>query len=101
MKRLCLAVVLLGALGGQLPDAQSPPDLLQQMAEDPNPAVRRAVARSIDLTSELLTQLAEDPHPGVRREVARHPSATLELLAQLAEDQHPGVRAEAVLAMFP
>jgi hypothetical protein len=72
--------------GAAARDAQTPPYILQKLAQDAEGEVRRDVAQNLNTPSEVLARLAQDAETWVCGSVAANPSTPPELLAQLAED---------------
>ncbi len=77
----------------------TPPELLECLAADPEVAVRRAVARHPATPVEALETLAASPRLRERLAVARNESAPAELLCRLARD--PEARVRAAVARHP
>ena len=75
-----------------------PPDLLEHLAQDPAPEVRRAVADNPKATAELLHCLASDPDNRVVWNVADHVNTSDATLDLLAEHPHPYTRQ---LSIYP
>lgn len=69
-------------------------DQAKQLLQDPDPAVRRAVARRHDVQPEVLYYLAEDKVAEIRREVAANPCTPLKADLLLAGDENEDVRFE-------
>ncbi|WP_432116937.1 HEAT repeat domain-containing protein [Streptomyces sp. bgisy032] len=72
-----------------------PLEILQVLANDPDPKVRSMVASKRKLTPALLAGLATDPDESVRLAVARHKRAPKHVLEQLCTDSWEEVRAMA------
>ncbi|MCW5731605.1 MAG: DUF2336 domain-containing protein [Alphaproteobacteria bacterium] len=66
----------------------------KNLIQDPDPDIRRAVARRQDVRPEILYYLAEDKEPLVRREIAANPAAPLQADLLLASDEDDEVRYE-------
>ncbi|MBB4266784.1 DUF2336 domain-containing protein [Roseospira visakhapatnamensis] len=62
------------------------------LAADPDPAVRRTLARRTDLVPEVLYFLAEDQDPEVRRAIADNVSTPLKAFLLLTQDSDVDVR---------
>ena len=73
-----------------------PPDLLEFLARDPAPEVRRAVAENPKASAELLHSLAGDSDNLVVWHVAVHVNASDETLDLLAEHPHPYTRQKSI-----
>ncbi len=73
-------------------NAALPPDFVVLLAADPDPEVRREIARRGDLGTAERRALVGDRDPSVRRTVARHPDLGPEERAALAADADPQVR---------
>lgn len=80
-------------------DPNSPVDLLEQLASDPDLKVRQDVAKNPRTSLKALTILAADKSERVRVAVAEHSLCGPALLDQLAADPYWGLRA--VVAMHP
>ncbi|GAA2093155.1 hypothetical protein GCM10009759_19390 [Kitasatospora saccharophila] len=78
-----------------------PPDAVRTLAADPDPDVRRRMARHPALTPESMAALAADPDPVVRHRLAGHPDLTPALIDALAADPDPGVAARAAADPAP
>ena len=63
-----------------------PPEVLEALSADSDPAVRGVVARKRKASPELLARLARDPDSGVRNAVACNPSTPAEVLRSLLHD---------------
>lgn len=75
----------------RLPDADTPVEVLAEMARAPERALRQAVAEFEGAPPSLLDDLAQDIDVVVRRRVARNGSAPRQALLLLAGDADPGV----------
>lgn len=53
-------------------DYNTPPDVLAELAHNPDPAVRRAVAEHYRASKATLDELAHDPDPDVWRAAVRN-----------------------------
>lgn len=71
---------------------KTPPDILEDLAEDDVWRVRSGVARNHATPAHVLAKLAQDGDPVVRRGVAENPSASADVLAKLAQDIQQDVR---------
>ncbi len=78
-----------------------PPDAVRTLAADPDPEVRRLIARHPALTLALMADLAADPDPDVRHRLAGHPGLTPALIDALAADPDPEVAARAAADPAP
>jgi hypothetical protein len=67
-------------------------DLLDRLADDPEPAVRSAVATSRRVRLDTLRKLASDRLLGVRAAVASNPGCPDDVLVGFASDRSSGVR---------
>lgn len=61
------------------------PEEFEQLALDPNQAIRAAAAQNPDADEQALARFAVDRFWGVRIEVAHHPNASRELVLGLLE----------------
>lgn len=66
----------------------------KQVARNPDPAVRRALAARTDVPPEILYYLAEDGAAAVRRAIAANPSTPLQADRLLVTDRDEAVRGE-------
>lgn len=73
-------------------EACTQPELLEELAADPERTVRGAVAANPHTPEEVLSRLAGDGDVSVREGVGANPAATLEILERLAADDHLVVR---------
>ncbi|MEV6833256.1 hypothetical protein AB0N17_01770 [Streptomyces sp. NPDC051133] len=69
-----------------------PPDVAALLAADPDPEVRKKIARRADLRPAERHALVADPDPVVRRAIARHPDLGAGERRALAVDPDPAVR---------
>ena len=69
----------------------SPPDVLAQLSNDPDPEVRACVACNPSTPSKIVTMLSEDEHDDVRFSMASDPNLPFEILYKLVHDQNPYV----------
>jgi Leucine rich repeat variant len=78
-------------------ELQTPIDILERLAEDPNEDVRCAVANNRNSPLATLLKLADDPSSKVKLQLIYHQfnrSTPVEILAKLASDPHEMVRKE-------
>ena len=68
------------------------PEMIEELAEDEDRYMRRAVAENLNTTSEALMKLAEDEDVGVRHAVAENRNAPVKAIMKLAEDENERVR---------
>jgi predicted DNA-binding WGR domain protein/3-methyladenine DNA glycosylase AlkC len=80
-------------------DLNSPAELLEQLASDPDLKVRREVAKNPRASVKALTILTADEIEQTRQAIAGHPLCSRPLLDQLAADPASGVRS--AVAMHP
>jgi Leucine rich repeat variant len=71
-------------------DLQTPIEILERLAQDPNEDVRSTVASNRNLPLATLLQLANDPSSNIRMNIARNSNTPPEILAQLAFTDDPG-----------
>ncbi len=78
----------------------TPENLLNQLAEHPDPEVRMALADNRGLSRSVIETLVEDENPDVRYRLAENTFIPLDLLNRLADDENPYVasRAEKTLS---
>ena len=62
------------------------PDILQELARDSNPKVRRCVADNQTVPAETLAELARDGDESVRDSTARNPVTPVDVLTTLANE---------------
>lgn len=72
----------------------TPAPALQELLQDPDWRVRKALASNPALWADLAQSLAQDPDSDVRRMIAANPSLPLEGQLALTQDPHPDVRRE-------
>jgi hypothetical protein len=75
----------------RLPYPPLPPDLLPALLDDP--VTRAGAVRCLTLTPEIAARLADDPDYAVRRELARHPDLPADVRDRLARDSSATVQA--------
>ncbi|WP_406079398.1 hypothetical protein [Micromonospora sp. NBC_00858] len=73
-------------------DPATPQMTLFDLASDPSPVVRKAVAVRIDAPAQALRPLTRDPDRDVREAVARNPSTSIANLLRLVKDADRWVR---------
>jgi hypothetical protein len=76
-------------------DRQTPIEILEKLAQDPNEDVRSIVANSQNLPLETLLKLADDPSQKVRSQLVRQQSnrsTPIEILIKLADDPDTDIR---------
>ena len=69
-----------------------PGDIVEQLAKDKSPFVRRNISSCKDLHKDLVVQLAQDESEDVRIAIARRSDLPEDLVFQLAQDEHINVR---------
>jgi len=72
-----------------------PPEVMQQLAHDLEPAVRHNVAANPHTPPAVLEQLAADPEPDVRWYVADNPATPDETLQRLLSDPYQTIAQQA------
>ncbi|MEM9272218.1 MAG: hypothetical protein AAGA80_04525 [Cyanobacteria bacterium P01_F01_bin.143] len=77
-------------------NSKTPPEILEQLAQDQDSMVRAAVANKENLPSHLLKQLAKDEIRRVRSSVANNPNTPIEILKVLARDKEGSAYYQAV-----
>ena len=70
------------------------PEILEELADDKDEDVRRAVAKHPNATADILRKLAKDGDVNVRWEVVHNPNTPAEALRKMAEDGSLEVRWE-------
>ncbi|GIE34517.1 hypothetical protein Ait01nite_075620 [Actinoplanes italicus] len=75
----------------RLPHPSMPADLLPELLEDP--VTRAGAIRCLALTPEIAARLADDPDYAVRRALARHPDLPDDVRDRLARDRSGTVQA--------
>lgn len=77
----------------------TPENLLNQLAEHPDPEVRIALADNCGLTRGVVEILIDDENPDVRYRLAENTNIPMDCLNRLADDENPYVacRAEKTL----
>ncbi len=73
----------------------TPISILELLAKDKNPLIRRAIAKSLNTPKSLLEQLAKDNVSDVLIEVAKNPNTQSLVLEALAKNSDPNIRSEA------
>ncbi len=73
-----------------------PPDLLEVLSEDAEPAVRASVADNLKVSAEVLHRLASDSDASVVRNVAVHFNTSNETLNLLAKHSNPDIREKSI-----
>lgn len=69
-----------------------PLEILRDLVDDDDAAVRSMVARKRRLDAASLRRLADDPDDAVREAVVRNPSATVDVLRHLLDDPWDRIR---------
>ncbi len=77
------------------------PGNLLELAQHPNPKVRRQAAGHPQPPTCVLEVLARDPNPKVRLAVAQNPGTPPGVWVFLLEDSHPHVRSTAATSLAP
>jgi hypothetical protein len=70
----------------------TPPEILQQLAQDQNTKIKHKIALNPKTPPETLQVLAQDENEFVRSYVVVNPNTPLKILRQLAQDKNPRVR---------
>ena len=83
--------------GLPVPDGGLSYEEQKRLVQDPDPAVRLALARRTDVRPEILYYLANDGSPAVRRTVVTNPATPVQADELLAEDASPEVRQDLAL----
>lgn len=73
-------------------DYHTPPDLVEELAKDPDAGVRATLARNETVSCDILRDLARDDSETVRGFVAVNFFVPADVMNELAEDPSPVVR---------
>jgi hypothetical protein len=76
-------------------DHRTPGDVLDRLAQHPNPDLRSSLSDNKSTPSATIWALAKDADPNVRYQLAENPHLPIELLMALRDDDHPYVACRA------